>query len=607
MQVKQIRNIAIVAHVDHGKTTLVDAMLKQSGTFRDNQEVADRVLDSNELEREKGITIMAKNTAVTWNGVKINIVDTPGHADFGGEVERILKMVNGVILLVDAAEGPLPQTKFVLRKSLQLGYKPIVVINKIDRPDARPDDVLNEVFDLFVSLNASDEQLDFTTLYAIGLNGTVGFSPDDLKEDLHLLFESIITQITPPETDATKPFKMLVSNIEWNDYVGRIAIGRVEQGNVKINQNITLVSSNGEIKDRSRATKLFTFNGLKRELVEFSQTGDIIALAGYQEVSIGDTITDSKDLKPIEFVNIDQPTMAMFFRVNDSPFAGLEGDYVTSNFLKDRLEKETRNNVGIKVLPTDNPDVFRVAGRGELQLAILIESMRREGYEFAVSKPEVLMHEVDGKTHEPIEEVVIDVHQDFSNKVIDNLQRRKGLLQSMNQEGDNHRLLFHVPSRGLIGFRGELFTETRGTGLMHQQFLEYQSYKGEIPGRSRGAIVALESGDATSYALENLKDRGQFFVEPGHSVYQGMVVGVQNRGGDLVANLTKKKNLTNHRASQTADSVKLSVARKMSLEEHIEFLDNDELLEVTPKKLRLRKLYLDENKRKRYEKQLNAL
>jgi GTP-binding protein len=598
----EIRNVAIIAHVDHGKTTLVDQMLRQSGTFRENQEVADRVMDSNDLERERGITIMAKNTAVYWNDVKINIVDTPGHADFGGEVERILKMVNGVILLVDAAEGPLPQTRFVLRKSLHLGYKPIVVINKIDRKDARPDAVLNMIFDLFVDLNATDEQLDFPVLYAVGKNGICKKELDEEDQNLSTMFDTILEHVSPPEVDYEAPFKMLVSNIEWNDYVGRIAVGRVEQGIIKQNQEVTLLDGKSNVKEKGRATKLFTFNGLKREPVEEAFAGDIIALAGYEQVRIGDTLSDSTDLTSIAYYDIDEPTIAMYFRVNNSPFAGKEGEYVTSNMISDRLEKETRTNVAIRVEPTDSPDVYRVSGRGELQLAILIETMRREGYEFSVSRPEVIYREINGKKHEPVEEVVIDVPEEYSNKIIDNLLQRKGIMQSMEQEGDNTRLVFHVPSRGLIGFRGEMLTDTRGTGLAHQQFHEYQPYKGEIPGRNRGAIIALENGSATPYALEGAQDRGEFFVEPGDPVYMGQVVGVNNRTDDIVVNVAKKKNLTNHRATQSADSVKISVAKKMSLEECIEFIDNDELLEVTPQSLRLRKLYLDHNERKRFEK-----
>jgi len=577
-------------------------MLKQSGTFRANQEVATRMMDSNDLEREKGITIMAKNTAVYWHDYKINIVDTPGHADFGGEVERILKMVNGVILLVDAAEGPLPQTKFVLRKSLQLGYKPIVVINKIDRPDARPDEVLNMIFDLFVDLNAEHDQLDFKVLYAIGKQGIASYSLEEPGTDLNPLFETILEIVPPPAIDKTKPFKMLVSNIEWNDFVGRIAVGRIEQGTIKVNQEITLLSHEGEIKQKARATKLFTYHGLKREPIENSEAGDIIALAGYPDVNIGDTLADSKDATPIPFMNIDKPTLAMYFRVNDSPFAGKEGQFVTSNFIKDRLDKEARNNVAILIENTESPEAFKVSGRGELQLAILIETMRREGFEFAVSRPEVLFQTIDGELCEPMEEIIIDVHSDYSNKVIDNLLKRKAVMMSMNQEGENNRISFSVPSRGLIGFRGELMTETRGTGLMHQQFAGYEPHKGEIPGRSRGAIVAMEDGETTHYALEGVQDRGQFFVEPGNSVYKGMVIGQYNRADDLLVNITKKKALTNHRASQTADAAKVSVAKKMSLEQHIEFLDTDELLEVTPKSLRLRKFYLDANDRKRYSK-----
>ncbi len=599
---KDIRNIAIIAHVDHGKTTLVDEMLKQSGTFHEHEEVAERVMDSGDLEKEKGITISSKNTAVKWGDTKINIVDTPGHADFGGEVERVLKMVNGVIILVDAAEGPLPQTKFVLRKSLQLGYEPIVVINKIDRKDARPDEVLNEIFDLFVMLDATNEQLDFPIIYAEGINGIAKKELEDDNDDLSPLFEQIIETIPAPEQELEAPFKMLVSSIDWNDYVGRIAIGRVEQGTIEQGQQIALLNRKGELKEKARATKLFTFTGLKREPVERGEAGDIFALAGYEKVDIGDTLTATNDMSAIEYPDIDQPTMAMFFRVNDSPFAGLEGEYVTSNQIKDRLMREIRTNVSIEVEQTENPDIYKVSGRGELQLAILTETMRREGYEFAVSRPEVLFKEIDGQRHEPFEEVVVDVHQDYSNRVIDNLQKRKGIMTSMTQEGENNRLIFKVPSRGLIGFRGEMLTETRGTGIMHQQFDAYEPYAGEIPGRNSGTLIALEKGEVTGYSLEGLQDRGVFLVEPGDKVYEGQVVGINNRSDDLVVNVVKKKNLTNHRETQSKDDVKLDPAKDMSLEQCIEFIDDDELLEVTPESLRIRKKYLDFNERKRAKK-----
>ena len=599
---QELRNIAIIAHVDHGKTTLVDQILKQSGTFRENQEVEERVMDSGDLEKERGITISSKNTAVQWKGTKINIVDTPGHADFGGEVERILKMVNGVILLVDAAEGPLPQTKFVLRKSLSLGYKPIVVINKIDRKDARPDAVLDEIFDLFVMLDANHDQLDFPTLYAVARDGIAKLHLEDEGESLEPLMDTIVNHVPEPHQPVDEPFKMLVSSIDWNDYVGRIAVGRIEQGRVKLNQEVVLVSGRGEVKMKGRATKLFTFNGLQREPVDEAYAGDIVALAGYDTVNIGDTLAATADPTPLEYVDLDKPTIAMYFRVNNSPFAGKEGDYVTSNMIKDRLEREVRTNVAMKVEATESPDVFKVSGRGELQMAILIETMRREGYEFAVSRPEVLMQDVDGVIHEPVEEVIVDVHTDYSNRVIDNLQKRKGIMQGMSQEGENNRIEFRVPSRGLIGFRGEMLTETRGTGIMHQQFDSYEPFAGEIPGRNRGALIALEQGDVTGYALEGVQDRGQFFVEPGDPVYMGQVVGLNNRTDDMIVNVAKKKNLTNHRATQTADSVKISQAKKMSLEECIEFIANDELLEVTPKSLRIRKKFLDHNERKREEK-----
>jgi len=599
---QDIRNIAIIAHVDHGKTTLVDQMLKQSGTFRINQEVAERVMDSGDLEREKGITIMAKNTAVIWNDTKINIIDTPGHADFGGEVERILKMVNGVILLVDAAEGPLPQTRFVLRKSLALGYRPIVVINKIDRHDARPDAVLNEIFDLFVGLEATDEQLDFPVLYAIGIKGLAKRHLTDEDTDLTAMFELIVNHVPGPKRDTKAPFKMLVSNVEWNDYLGRIAVGRVEQGTVIKNQDVVLVDQDGKTKQKGRATKLFTFSGLERIPVETVGAGDIIALAGYEETNIGDTLTDISDMSPLKYFDIDMPTIAMYFRVNDSPFAGLEGKYVTSNQMKDRLYKEIRTNVSLQVIPTESADVYKVSGRGELQLAILIEQMRREGYEFSVSRPEVVLREIDGVLSEPVEEVVIDVATEYSNKVVDVLLNRRGIMTSMHQEGDNTRVAFKVPSRGLIGFRNDILTETRGTAMIHQQFDAYEPYKGDIPGRTNGALVAMENGNVTAYALEGVQDRGLFFAEPGDPVYMGQVVGVNNRNEDMILNVVKKKNLTNHRASQTSDSVKIGVARKMSLEQCIEFIDDDELLEVTPKSLRIRKKFLDPNERKRNEK-----
>ncbi len=597
-----IRNIAIIAHVDHGKTTLVDQMLRQSGTFRDNQEVEERVMDSNDLERERGITIMAKNTAVTWKDTRINIVDTPGHADFGGEVERILKMVNGVILLVDAAEGPLPQTRFVLRKSLALGYRPIVVINKIDRADARPDEVLNEVFDLFVSLNADDDQLDFPVIYAIGIDGVAKTDLDDDNDTLVPLFDTIVDHVPSPLQVTDAPFKMLVSSIEWNDYVGRIAVGRVEQGIVKRNQSVLLVSRTGELKQKARVTKLFSFSGLDRVAVDEGVAGDIIALAGYEEAGIGDTLTDESDRDPIPYFDIDQPTIAMYFRVNDSPFAGLEGDYVTSNMMRDRLMKELRTNVSLRVSPTESPDIFRVAGRGELQLAILIETMRREGFEFSVSRPEVVLTEIDGEKMEPIEEVVINVPEEFSSRVMEILLVRKGILESVQQEVDQVRMTFKVPSRGLIGFRNDILTETRGTALIHQQFSEYGPWRGEIPGRSHGSMVALENGNITAYALEGLQDRGSFFREVGEPVYAGMVVGANNRNDDLLVNVVKKKNLTNHRAAQTSDSVKLNAPKKMVLEQCLEYLEEDELLEVTPKNLRIRKKYLDHNERKRHAK-----
>jgi GTP-binding protein len=476
------------------------------------------------------------------------------------------------------------------------------VINKIDRKDARPDEVLNEIFDLFVMLDATNEQLDFPIIYAEGINGIAKNELEDDNDDLSPLFEQIIETIPAPEQVMDAPFKMLVSSIDWNDYVGRIAIGRVEQGTIEQGQQIALLDRNGNLKEKAKATKLFTFKGLKREPVEKAIAGDIFALAGYEKVDIGNTLTDTTDMTALDYYDIDQPTMAMFFRVNDSPFAGLEGDYVTSNQIKDRLMRETRTNVSIEVEQTEDPDIYKVSGRGELQLAILTETMRREGYEFAVSRPEVLFKEIDGQKHEPFEEVVVDVHEDYSNRVIDNLQQRKGIMTSMTQEGENSRLIFKVPSRGLIGFRGEMLTETRGTGIMHQQFDSYEPFAGSIPGRNSGTLIALEKGEVTSYALEGLQDRGTFLVEPGDKVYEGQVVGINNRSDDLVVNVVKKKNLTNHRATQSADEVKIAPAKKMSLEQCIEFIDDDELLEVTPESLRIRKKYLDFNERKRAKK-----
>ncbi|MCH8549968.1 MAG: translational GTPase TypA [Balneolaceae bacterium] len=595
-----IRNIAIIAHVDHGKTTLVDQLLRQSGTFRENQEIAERVMDSGDIEKERGITISAKNTAVLWNGTKINIVDTPGHSDFGGEVERILKMVNGVILLVDAAEGPLPQTRFVLRKSLNLGYRPIVVINKIDRHDARAEDVLNEVFDLFVNLEANDEQLDFPVLYAIGIDGIAKENIDDDSKDLKPLFDLIVNHVPEPSTDVSLPFKMLVSNVEWNDYVGRIAVGRVEQGVVKRNNPVVLVDRNGVVKQKAKVTKLFTYNGLEKIPVDEGVAGDIVALAGYEDTGIGDSLVDESDLNPIPYYDIDQPTISMFFRVNDSPFAGREGKYVTSNQMRDRLIKELRTNVSLKVSPTESPDVYRVAGRGELQLSILIENMRREGYEFSVSRPEVIFKEESGQLLEPIEEVIVNVPEEYSSRVIDILLARKGIMESMSQELENARIAFKVPSRGLIGFRNDVLTETKGTALIHQQFHAYEPHRGVMPGRQNGSIVAQDKGAITAYALEGLQDRGIFFCEVGSEVYAGQVVGSNNRSEDLLVNVVKKKNLTNHRASQTSDSVKINTPLKFSLEQCLEYIEDDELLEVTPESLRIRKKYLDHNERKRH-------
>ncbi len=602
-----IRNIAIIAHVDHGKTTLVDYMLRQTGTFRENQEMVKRVMDSNDLERERGITILAKNTAVfykkpgTKETIKINIVDTPGHSDFAGEVERTLKMVDGVLLLVDAAEGPLPGTKFVLKKSLELKLQPIVVINKIDRKDARSHVVLDEVFELFLSLGANDQQLDFPTIYCIAKQGIAKKELEDESTNLEPLFEAIVNKIPPPPGDAHLPFQMLVTTIDYSDYLGRLGIGRIERGTIRMGSPMKVVHRDG-IVDDARVTKIYTFEGLKRVEVNEASAGDVIAIAGMEDVDIGETIADAADPTPLHFVTIEEPTLSMNFVVNNSPFAGQEGKYVTTRNLGERLAKELRSNVSLRVELTDSPDVFKVSGRGELHLGILIETMRREGYEFQVSAPEVIYKRIADVLSEPIEHVIVDVPDEFAGIVIQNLGSRKGIMKNMIQAQGNTRLEFTVPARGLLGFRSEFMTETKGTGILHHNFHGYEPYKGELSTRHKGAIIQLEDGVATAYAMFKLQERVTFFIEPGVRVYKGMVVGENAREEDIIVNVCKTKQLTNMRASGADEAIRLEPPHIHTLEQAIEWIADDEYIEVTPQSLRLRKRYLDHNERSRMSK-----
>lgn len=593
---EDIRNIAIIAHVDHGKTTLVDFLLRQTGAFREGQEVATRVLDSNDLERERGITILAKNTAVFYKGKKINIVDTPGHTDFGGEVERTLTMVDGVLLLVDAAEGPLPGTKFVLKKALDLNLKPIVVINKIDRKDARPYEVLDEVFDLFLSLGASDEQLDFPVIYSISKLGIARLDVDDGSETLEPLLDAIIEHVPPPSGDEDGPFQMLITTIDYNEYLGRLGIGRIGRGAIRLNSPMKVIHRDGNIED-ARVRKIYTFDGLKRQETEEASVGDIIAIAGMEDVDIGETIADAADLTPMAFVAIEEPTISMHFLVNNSPFAGQEGKYVTTRNLAERLYRELRSNVSLRVEPTDSSDVFKVSGRGELHLGVLIETMRREGYEFQVSRPEVIYRRVDDRLYEPIEHVIADVPEEYVGAVIESLGKRKGEMKNMISSGENTRVEFLVPSRGLIGFRNEFTTQTRGAGILHHTLHDYEPYKGDLPDRSHGALVAMEAGEAVAYSMFRLQDRGSFFIEPGTKVYVGMVVGENNREQDMPVNVCKGKQLTNIRAAGSDEAVRLEPPRILSLEQAIEWLGDDEYLEVTPKAIRIRKKPVERNKK----------
>ena len=600
MQNEKLRNIAIIAHVDHGKTTLVDEMLKQSGVYRENQEIVDRVMDSGDLERERGITILAKNTAVRYGDVKINIVDTPGHADFGGEVERVLKMVNGVILLVDAAEGPMPQTRFVLSRALELGHRVIVAINKIDRPDQRIHEVIDEVLELLMDLNATDEQLDSPMLFCSGRAGTASYSPDVPGTDLKPLFNTILEYIPAPEGDADAPFQMLVSSIDYNEFVGRIAIGRIERGTIRQNQDIAVCNyhaSDAPAK-KARAVSLYQFEGLARVPVTEADAGNIIAMSGIGDITIGDTICATDCVEPIEFVKISAPTLEMTFSVNDSPFAGREGKFVTSRQLRERLFRETLRDVSLRVSEIESStDSFNVAGRGEMSLSILIETMRREGYEFQVSPPRVLYQEIDGKKCEPVERVVVDVPQDYVGAVMEKLGARKGEFLTMTPVGARMKMEFLVPSRGLFGYRNEFLTDTKGEGIMASVFEKYAPYKGELSRRGTGSLVAFETGESVTYGLFNAQDRGQLFIGPGVPVYAGMIVGETPKAEDISVNVCKKKQLTNMRASGSDEALRLVPPRHMSLEQCLEFLADDELLEVTPKSLRLRKAILDHSQR----------
>mgnify|MGYP000238296119 CR=1 FL=1 len=602
MQDTKLRNVAIIAHVDHGKTTLVDEMLKQGGIYRENQATVERVMDSNDLERERGITILAKNTAVHYKDVKINIVDTPGHADFGGEVERILKMVNGVILLVDAAEGPMPQTRFVLSKALELGHKVIVVVNKVDRPDQRIHEVMDEVLELLLDLNATDEQFESPTLFCSGRQGTASYSPDVPGTDLVPLFETILNYIPAPEADTEAPFQMLVSSIDYNEFVGRIAIGRIERGTVKQNQEIAVCNFHqpDAAPQKAKATALYQFDGLGRVPVTEATAGNIIAMSGIGEITIGDTICAPDAVEPIEFVKISAPTIEMTFSVNDSPFAGREGKFVTSRQLRERLFRETLKDVSLKVSEMEgSTDSFNVAGRGEMSLSILMETMRREGYEFQVSPPRVLYQEIDGKKCEPIERLVVDVPADCVGAVMEKIGSRKGDLLEMNPVGERMKLEFLVPARGLFGYRNEFLTDTKGEGIMASVFDSYAPMKGEIQRRNSGSLVSFETGESVTYGLYNAQERGVLFIGAGVPVYAGMVVGETPKQEDISVNICKKKQLTNMRASGSDDALRLTPPRQMSLEQCLEFLADDELLEVTPESLRLRKRLLDHAARMR--------
>ncbi len=586
--------MAIIAHVDHGKTTLVDQMLRQSGTFRENQVVEDRVMDSNALERERGITILAKNTSVHYHGVKINIIDTPGHADFGGEVERVLKMVNGVLLLVDAAEGPMPQTRFVMQKALELDHKLIIVVNKVDRPDARIAEVEEEILELLIDLNASDNQLESPILFCSGRAGTASRYADKEGKDLTPLFDTILNHIPPMEVDEKGPLQLLVSSIDYKDYVGRIGIGRIERGMAVTNEDVVICNHNIlDLKKRSKLVNLYQIEGLARVPVESATAGDIVCFSGMEGINIGDTVCSPEKVEAVPFVKISEPTVEMTFSVNDSPFAGKEGKFVTSRHLRERLYRELLKDVSLKVEDTDSAEAFKVSGRGEMHLSILIETMRREGYEFQVSTPRVLYKTIDGKLYEPVERLIVDVPEDGTGTVFQSMGERKGELVHMSAVGSRMRLEFLIPARGLFGYKSEFLTATKGEGVMNSVFFEYQPYKGDIKRRDTGSLVAFESGEAVTYGLFNAQERGVLFIDPGTQVYEGMVVGVSPKTEDINVNVCKKKHMTNTRAAGSDDAMRLNSPKKMSLEECLEFINDDELLEVTPQSLRIRKRILD--------------
>ena len=604
---ENLRNIAIIAHVDHGKTTLIDSIMKQSGMFRENQNVDERIMDSGDLEKERGITILAKPTSVQWKDTRINIIDTPGHADFGGEVERVLSMTDGVILLTDAAEGPMPQTKFVLSKALAQGLKPIVIINKVDRPDGRPDEVIDEVFDLFVSLDATDEQLDFPIMYAAGRDGWCVKDLKDPKENLHALLDLILEHVKPPKVEANKPFAMLSTLLDSDPYLGRCLVGRVEQGTAKVNDAVKAINLEGEQVEAGRLTKLFKFEGTDRVAVDEVQTGDIICIAGLAKASVADTICNPEVTTPIPSTPIDPPTMSITITVNDSPLAGLEGKKVTSTVIRERLLAEAETNVAISFAENSKKDAFEIGGRGELQLGVLVETMRREGYELTVSRPHVV-YKIDenDKKLEPIEEVIIDVDDEYASTVIDSMNKRKAEMLDMRNTSGKTRLIFKAPSRALIGYQSRFLTETRGTGVVNRLFDSYGPFKGNISTRRNGALIATQTGTAVAFAIFNLQDRGVMFIDPQTKVYQGMIVGEHNRPNDLEINILKGKQLTNVRASGTDEAVKLVTPRKMSLEQMMAYINEDEVLEVTPENLRLRKQYLDPHARKKASKELNV-
>lgn len=596
----KLRNVAIIAHVDHGKTTLVDAMLKQSHIFRANEQVAERVMDSNAIERERGITILSKNTAVMYKDIKINIVDTPGHADFGGEVERVLNMVDGVLLLVDASEGPMPQTKYVLRKALEQGLKPIVVINKIDRPDQRIDDVYDEVLELFMELGADDDQLDFPVVYAIARDGIAKLDLDDESDSLEPLMDLLIKEIPAPQGDVEGSLQMMVTTLDSDEYVGRVAIGRIMRGKIKEGQNVVVISGDGETKER--IGKVYVYQGLKRMEVSEAELGEIVAITGLPSASIGHTVADAENPEALPSINIDEPTLSMTFGVNASPFAGREGQFVTSRHLRDRLYKETETNVSLRVEETDSPDTFKVSGRGELHLSILIETMRREGYELQIGKPEVIYKEINGQLCEPIENLTIEVPQEFMGTVMESLGTRKAELSNMTELKGYLRLEFTIPARGLIGFRSEFLTNTKGNGIMNHVFRGYAPYKGDIPGRSRGSLVAFEQGETTPYGIYTLQDRGVMFISPNQMVYEGMIIGENTRELDMDVNPCKKKNVSNMRSSSSDEAIRLTPPRLLSLEQALEFINKDEMVEVTPESIRLRKTILDKSQRGRLRK-----